>query len=58
MNRIRNIINSFEQCRFNHLCNNTDLFMKHLESLTETSMHKALTDQHEAVTLYNAQKLF
>ena len=32
--------------------------MKHLESLTETSMHKALTDQHEAVTLCNAQKLF
>ena len=32
--------------------------MKHLESLTETSMYKALTDQHEAVTLSNEQNIF
>ena len=32
--------------------------MKHLESLTETSMYKALTDQHEAVSLSNEQNVF
>ena len=32
--------------------------MKHLASLTETSMYKALTDQHEAVTLSNEQNIF
>ena len=64
MNWIRNIIDlkqifkSFEQCGLNQLCKNIDLFMKHLESLTETSMYKALTDQHEAVTLSNEQNIF
>ena len=32
--------------------------MKHLEILTETPMYKALTDQHETVTLSNEQKIF
>ena len=44
--------------RLNHLCKNTDLFMKHLASLTETSIYTALSDQHEAVTLSNEQKVF
>ena len=54
----KQILKQFEQCGLNHLCNNTDLFMKHLASLTETSMYKALTDQHEAVTLSNEQNIF
>ena len=29
------------------------IFIKHLDSLPEISMYKALTDQHEAVTLSN-----
>ena len=32
--------------------------MKYFASLTETSMYKALTDQHEAVTLSNEQNIF
>ena len=32
--------------------------MKHLESFTETSMYKALTEQHEAVTLSNENNIF
>ena len=32
--------------------------MKYFTSLTETSMYKALTDQHEAVTLSNEQNTF
>ena len=32
--------------------------MKHLASLTETSMYKTLTYQHEAVTLSNEQNTF
>ena len=31
--------------------------MKHLASLTETYMYKALTGQHEAVTLSNEQNI-
>ena len=54
----KQIFKSFEQCGLNNLCNNTDLFMKHLASLTETFMYKALTDQHEAVTLSNEQNIF
>ena len=54
----RQISNSFEQCGLNHLIINTDLFLKHLESLTRTFMYKALTDQHEAVTLSNEQNVF
>ena len=54
----RQIFNSFEQCGLNHLSNNTDILMKKLESLKETSMYKALIDQHEAVTLSNEQNLF
>ena len=54
----KQIFKSFEQCGLNYLCNNTDLFMKHLARLTETSMYKALTDQHEAVTLSNEQNIF
>ena len=41
----RQISNSFEQCGLNHLYKNTDLFMKHLASLTETSMYKALNSK-------------
>ena len=54
----KQIFKSFEQCGLNHLCNNTDFFMRHLASLTETSMYKALTDQHEAVTLSNEKNVF
>ena len=32
--------------------------MKHLSSLTETSMYKLLTEQHEAVTISNEQNIF
>ena len=53
----RQIYNSFEQCGLNHLSNNTDLFLNDLESLTETSMYKALTDQHEAISLSNEQNV-
>ena len=42
----------------NHLCQNTDLFMKHLARLTETSMYKAPSDQHEAITLSNERNKF
>ena len=56
--KTRQISNSFEQCGLNHLSNDTDLFMKHLKSLIETFMYKALTDQHEAVTLSNEQNIF
>ena len=42
----------------NHLCDNTDIFKKHLNSLTETSMYKVLTEQHKAVTLSNESKIF
>ena len=56
--KTRQMSNSFEQCGLNYLSNNTDLFMKHLESLTETFIYKALTDQHEAVTLNNEQNIF
>ena len=49
----KQIFKSFEQCGLNNLCNNTDLFMKHLASLTETSIYKALTDQHKAITVSN-----
>ena len=31
--------------------------MKHLKILTETSMYKALTDQHEAVNLSNEENV-
>ena len=37
----------------NHLCNNTDLFMKYLNDLIDILIYKALIDQHEAVTLSN-----
>ena len=56
--KTRQIYNSFEQCGLNHLSKNTDLFIKYLEILTETSMYKALTDQHEAVTLSNEKYIF
>ena len=49
---------SFEQCGLNHLCDNTDIFKKHLDGLTETFMYKALTEQHEAVTLSNENNIF
>ena len=49
----KQIFKSFEQCGLNHICNDTDLFMKHLDSLTDISIYKVLTDQHEAVTLSN-----
>ena len=32
--------------------------MKHLESLTEILVNRALTDQHETVTLSNEEKKF
>ena len=32
--------------------------MRHLETLTESSMYKALTDQHEAETVSNEQHIF
>ena len=52
----KKIFKSFEQYELNRLCKKKiDLFMKHLASLTETFMYKALTDQHEAVTLSNGQ---
>ena len=54
----KKIFKSFEQCGLNYLCKNTDLLMKHLESLTETSMYKALTDQREALNLSNEQNIF
>ena len=54
----KQIFKSFEQCGLNNLCNNTDLFMKHLASLTETSIYKALTDQHKAITVSNEQNIF
>ena len=53
----KQICKSFKQCGLNNLCKNTDLFMKHLVSLTETSMYKAVTNQHEAVTLSNEQNI-
>ena len=40
--KTRQIYNSFEQCGLNHLSENTDLFMKHLESLTETQIFRYL----------------
>ena len=48
----------------NHL-SNTDciiyvkiqIFMKHLEILTYTSMYKVVTDQHEVITLSNEKKI-
>ena len=49
----KQIFESFKQCELNHLCNNTDLFMKNLDNLMDSSMFKVLIDQDEAVTLSN-----
>ena len=45
----KQIFKSFEQCGLNHL--------KPLDSLTETSMYRALNDQHKVVTLSNKLKI-
>ena len=54
----KQIFKSFEQYGLNHLCNYTDLFMKNLASLIEMSIYKALTNQHEAVTLSCERNIF
>ena len=54
----KQIFKSFEQCGLNYLCNNADLVIQKLASLTATSTYKILTDQHEAVTLSTEQNIF
>ena len=57
-NQSKQILKSFEQYGLNRLCKNTDLRMKRMKSLIKNSMSKALSNQHEAVTLSNGTIYF
>lgn len=49
--KTKSIVKSFGQCSLNHLCDNTNEFVRYSDSLIEISMYRALIKQYEALNL-------